>query len=861
MTAMSFKRAGALLVAGMLAAAGCKGSKGDTGPAGTAGPGGTSTGTLGGKVTIAGTSPALPVVGATIALSPAVAGVSLTTNATGDYTAAVPIGVYTLTISASNFTAQTKTVSVAAGQTATQNVALAATAPVVAAITTTGSAAPGATLDVSATVTPLDGSTVQSYSWSNGAVAVTFADGAAASTTATLPAIAGFKTNLFRILDISPVADVDDDPSAPLEEGTALNATVQNRFKVQAINHFELERAGEVTLTVTVTTTSGTYSASKLVSVALPYAVASGIAQVPVNVPVVVHGKALVAPQTAYSYALAGPGGDQTSLLDDATSRNPVFTPPTSGKYTLTETGSGATLDVYAGTWVGVIDAAATSAALDAAGAGNPVGVAACTVCHTAGGFAPDMFTPWAQSGHAQILSQNVNAGGHYSSACFDCHTVGFGTGAGGIDEQSDYAAMLAGVFSHSGSPVANPLNWKTILDTYPNTARMANIQCEDCHGPQTVTGQNHTDAAIVKVRASLDSGVCGRCHGEPARHGRYQEWSISGHANFTVAIGEGLDAAGAIRSSCASCHTAQGALQYFAQLKGGNASRTLTAASLANMAGLSVDNVEPQTCAVCHEPHFPGTVSAATNDVAPRIMNDTPLLPGGFKAVGVGKGAVCITCHNSRNGEQVSGSGIVGLHEDGDALWGTLTAFAAPHEACQGDVLMGRNAYFVSGVRGAHSNLPNACTNCHMERVAPPTEIGYPTGQTNHTFEANLTICSSCHGAFDGAGLQASVVAELADLKATVEATLKRLYVPASTVVFNPGRSPTVSIDGAAAVTLASFLTAHTASAATIDILAKTNWNYELVDADFSKGVHNPSFVQEVLFRTTQKVNALSVP
>ena len=48
-----------------------------------------------------------------------------------------------------------------------------------------------------------------------------------------------------------------------------------------------------------------------------------------------------------------------------------------------------------------------------------------CLACHD-GSVAPDAFTPWAQTGHAEIFSQNLDAGGHYSASCFSCHTVGF---------------------------------------------------------------------------------------------------------------------------------------------------------------------------------------------------------------------------------------------------------------------------------------------------------------------------------------------------------------------------------------------------------------------------------------------------
>lgn len=851
---MDPKRSSVLVIA-VLALAACSGDKGDPGPAGGTGPqgpGGTSSGTVAGVVTVAGTSPAVPVAGATVAVSPAVAGVAITTAANGSYTASLPVGVYTLTYQATNFTSQTKSVSVTAGQTATQNVALAATAPVVVSIAVTGSAAPGAALNATATITPLDGSTVTagSAAWSQlGGTPVTFGSAAATTTAVTLGSVAGYKDELFKALAVSPLQDPDDDPAVGGEGGTPFLGGLKDRFKVQAVNHFDLERAGEVSLKFQVATSSGTYSATALVHAALPWGVATGTAQVPVGEAVIIHGK----DQATYAFTLTPPAGS-TATLDDAASQHPAFTPDVAGNYTIAEAG-GFTTTVVAAEWVGALGVAPTLAALDAAGQGNPVGSANCTICHRAGGLAPDMFTPWSRSGHAQIFTQNVNAGGHYSEACFDCHTVGFNPAVAnnGVEEQSDYDGMLAGIFTEHGSPLANPLNWKSVLTSYANTAAMLNIQCENCHGP----GSTHDGSAAEKGRrVSLDAGVCGRCHGEPSRHGRYQEWQLSRHADYETAVGEGFTSAGALRTTCAGCHTAQGALQWFRQLRAGNPSRTLDAASVAALATMTPENVQPQTCAVCHDPHDPGSISSLGNDVNLRISGDSPLLPGGFRAVGMGKGAMCITCHNSRNGEATAGSGVVNLHEDGDAAFGTLAAFSAPHEACQGDVFMGRNAYFVRGVRSAHSNIENTCTACHMESVPPPPELGYPS-QTNHTFEANLTICSRCHGSFDGAGLQHAVEAELAGLKTAIETALTRVYFPGQVVVFSPGRSPTISLDGGAAE---AFLTAVPLDENT-DTFAKANWNYSLIEQDFSKGVHNPSFAHEVLFATTAKVDAIPAP
>jgi hypothetical protein len=869
MTYRSFTRLiAAAIVAAPLALSGCSGSDGKNGVNGTNGTNGASTGTVEGTVSIAGTSPALVLAGLTVGVDPAVAGLTVTTDSAGFYTADLPIGVYTLTFQATGFGTVTKSVSVTAAQTATQDVALTPTVPVLLSLQVTGAAAPGATLNAVATVTTFDGSTPvagsESWTQTHGAAAAIATPGAAA-TDVTLAADAEYKVELFKSLTVSPIQDLDDDPAVGGEGGTPFQGGLQDRFKVQGVTHFDVERAGHVSLQFQVQTSSGTYTATTDVATALPWGPSTGLAQVPVGEAVVIHGKCINpdavtgACQGPWDFALTAPASS-AAALDDATAQNPSFVPDVAGTYTLVENGTAVTMDIVAANWVGAIDAAATLAALDASGAGTPVGSGNCTVCHApgGGGLAPDQFTPWSQSGHASILTQNLNAGGHYSEACFDCHTVGFNKAVtnGGIDEKADYAAMLAGLFTSHGSPVANPLNWKTLLTDYPATAAMTNIQCENCHGPNG----GHTGNAAEKARrASIEASVCARCHGEPARHGRYQEWQLSRHSTYDIAVGEGFSGTPpTVRSSCAGCHTGQGFLLWSKQIMGGNPSRTINATDLATLnATMTPENVQPQTCAVCHDPHDPGTTSSLGNNVKLRIQDNTPMLPGGFQAVGVGKGAICISCHNSRNGEAVGGSGIVALHEDGDATFGTLTGYSAPHEACQGDVLMGRNAYFVNGVRGAHSNIINTCTACHMESVAPPPELGYPTA-TNHIFEANLTVCAKCHGAFDGAGLQASVEAELVALEKAIEDAVARVYAPGSTVVYTSGRQPRLSIDGAAAVAFTAVIDPATSPINT-DILAKANWNYSLIEQDFSKGVHNPSFAHDVLFATMQRVNAIT--
>jgi hypothetical protein len=611
-------------------------------------------------------------------------------------------------------------------------------------------------------------------------------------------------------------------------------------------------------------------------------------------------------------------------------------------------------MNIYAGSYIGILTPAAND---------DPLGVvdAACSnaACHAAttafntpyGGGAQffdtagpnSVFTDWQQSGHREIMVKGMQLGSHYSlGACAKCHSVGFAQfssaiKAGGFKDVADATKFTNATFLK---------NAPNFFKGFDQVLRVSEVQCETCHGPNSSGGahaQGVTDT--ISARMSVSSDVCGTCHGEPLRHGRFQEWRESGHGDFQTATNEGLGTGGVgANVNCAGCHTGQGFPLWIKQLEGGNPLRSLTAANVAALSFLNADNVQPQTCSTCHIVHNPGKqpglVGSIVNlrgDYQPGGAFDgvTPLLPAGFQANGVGKGALCITCHNSRNG----GSGTTALvHEDGGAAAGnfpTLTAYAAPHEACQGDVLMGRNGYFFGGaedthntlvalpsqvgVRSRHSILADACVTCHVEKSATDPALGYPPGLdgagTNHTFaivtdktrpdvDQINALCSQCH-TFQGTQIQDSFVTQYnALLKATANAILRVKFgsaaaIPAGTqLTFIPGRTPQVSVNGAAPVSLATFLASAPGTAATGVIpasgfqldLAKANWNASLVApkynatfggtsfdngtpiltnpadptstvgiaGDQSESVHNPSFVNNIINVTTIRMNQI---
>jgi hypothetical protein len=712
--------------------------------------------------------------------------------------------------------------------------------PVDVAFQVNGTPAFGATVTVKATVTINDGSTLQGIQWSqSGGAAATLADTTTDTVSVTLAARAAYRENLIEVLG--------ERPGSP-GEGTdeEFSAGLQNRYQVVGVNPESLAEAGAVTLDLKVTTTSGTYDVTTTVAVTLPWTTSVGLRNVPVGVPVILHGK----DQASYNWTLNKPTGSGATL-SDPTTQSPEFTPDMKGTYqamvTDLATNAQTTLTVIAGNWVGVITGQDAN--------GRPTVDTACTQCHYA---LPrlDKFTPWAQSGHAEIFTQNVDTpNGHYGTSCISCHTVGYNPDAsnGGIDDASDFQAFLSsGLLTHG-----DPDNWSKILTQFPNTARLANIQCENCHGPQDSSAHYKGDGS----RTSLSSDVCGSCHGEPTRHGRFQEWQLSGHGNYATAISEGTN------GTCAKCHTANGFLAWLPVLTGQvagdpNANLQIT---------WSKDEIHPQTCQTCHDPHAEGTTSGGPDTNATvRISGDTPMLQAGFVATNVGRGAICMTCHNSRRGL------------NNDSTYNPANAAQAPHVGPQADILMGQNLYFVdTGIRSNHSLIEDACVTCHMEATPPPPDLSYNLGGTNHTFFASKQICSDCHSKITADSVQGVVMTQLEDLKGAIEQAISNVMAAQIAKGFTIDLGGQATISDASQIAGISFGDSHGSQAITVTLaggtqvgpvtmtsvkvvppygtaqaiysvadqaIPKAAWNYMMIENDSSYGVHNPTFVKEAL-------------
>lgn len=734
-----------LVSLGLVACTGDQGPPGPQGPPGNQGPAGpvVTTGTLSGRITdgVAGD----PLAGVSVKFADLGGGAlaqAATTDADGRFSATVTAGVVVVSVDKQFYTPPGSLVtSVSIGQTTNMTFTMNESAsgrPSIALAVPGDDVGFGATIPLTATAGDPNGDKL-TYVWKNTTApplgAVTGSGSSGSMTMPTMAAAFAFR------------------PDATNPGQFISGYTLEDRFGVVPIL---TDTRGQITASVTVSDGRGqSVTATVTVNAA---SVQGGTRNVPVGQRIYINS----GHDGANSWTLVAPA-QSPAALDDPARRTPSFVVDRAGTYTVTE--GAHTMTITAGTWRGMI----------AGGSGNSVTPdSMCQVCHGNkfgnGWVIPDMVTPWLGTQHATMFTRGINgvASDHYAGACFGCHTVGNdpGVAARGFDE--------AATAMNWSMPVMSPTNWDNLVATAPSVARLANIQCENCHGPQDSEAHtqtwdaNHQSQPFLSPRIAYAAENCATCHAAGAHH-IYSEWSSTdptgmGHSN-RAALSFAAPATG-LNSSCGRCHTAQGYTLYAGVLAQGKVA--LNSIPPAMLATVTSANAEPVTCVACHDPHD------ATNPNQLRFFGDTPNLPSGFAGRGMGKGALCLTCHNSRNGAQTGSDTLTFLHEDGEPYnSGNPTGFSAPHQADQGDVFTGHNAYFLgAGVLmiSKHAAVQDTCVGCHMT-LQPRGYLSHGApAQSGHLFrieEADQqALCARCHGsAVDGAGIQGQVEGQLAAL------------------------------------------------------------------------------------------------
>ena len=738
--------AGATGPSGPAGATGPSGPPGPTGPTGPTGPAGASSGTLSGTITDAVAGGALQGVAVTVTDS---GGAVLTTASTGQdgrFSAVAPAGAVLVQLAKTYYTSPGPLlVGVLAGQTVAVNAALSESAagrPSVSLAAQATDAGYGATVPVTASANDPNGDAL-TYAWAN-------------ATATGLGAVAGSGPNATVTLP-----DLATAMSAQLEGGLAQQTVsgyvLLDRFGLLPIS---ADTRGEVLVQVTVADGRGqSVSATVAVDAA---SVATGLVNVPAGTRVYLNS----GHDAGNAWTLVAPSNSSASLSSPSV-RTPSFVADQVGFYSASENAN--TVAILATSLVGAVTG------------GGPAAVqpdAQCTSCHGPSGFAPDLFTPWETTGHAVTFARALDGqlGPYFPASCLACHTTGYDLGAsnGGFDDAARTAGWSLPAVLASG-------NFAALVASAPGVARLSGVQCEACHGPQggrlPLTYHQYTGAGYAGTyqspRISFAAEVCATCHADGTMAHRYTEWASTdpatgwGHANRAGAV---LGAAATISNHCGRCHSAQGAVQYVDQLGAGNVG------NLAVTAGVTAATAEPVTCVACHDPH------SAANPAQLRVSGDAPLLPAGFAAPGLGEGALCAICHNSRNGVQTSSPTATYLHEDGETYnAGNPTGFSTPHQSCQADVFAGRNAYFLGAATpmlSPHASVAETCVGCHM-RNNPQTHLAEgAVTVSDHAFRIGPDqadrLCAACHGAgASAAGIQGSIASRLASLSAKLRAAV----------------------------------------------------------------------------------------
>jgi hypothetical protein len=454
------------------------------------------------------------------------------------------------------------------------------------------------------------------------------------------------------------------------------------------------------------------------------------------------------------------------------------------------------------------------------------LGITACAACHS-GAFigVPVIYPSYTNTLHASFFARAIdgNVSSHYSKSCISCHTVGYDTNSfannGGFD---DVAAVLGWTFP----TVLTNGNWANMPEQLKD---VANIQCENCHGP----GSQHMFSSGVvgntnAISVTYNAADCGQCHDSLTGHFKNAEWNNSIHARAT------RTPSGAGRAACARCHTGGGFAGYMDTV---NAGTTYTT----NNADTTYTAI---TCQTCHNPHD------ATNPHQLRAGSSVLLADGFTVVTNAGLGTICMNCHRSRNG---SVSNSIVQYPLLQQTWAGGSSFG-PHDNPASDMLEGVNGWTYGQVIPSSAHrfaVTNTCVGCHMQTVAATDPAFLQAG--GHTFNMtytnsggalldNVAVCIQCHGptpSFDMVKVDYNGDGVIEGVQTEVQHLLDKLstLLPNSTYQANVAN--------------------YVADGLVKSPSTKTNWpakylqaayNFQFVNNDLSKGVHNAAYAVGLL-------------
>ena len=568
------------------------------------------------------------------------------------------------------------------------------------------------------------------------------------------------------------------------------------------------------------------------------------------------------------SWSLLAPLGSTATLLH-TNSLTPQLVPDVEGVYIIKDNVTGAISTNTVATWTGY---------------------QFCAICHGHNNNVGqvDLITPWSKTAHASMFKNGINGlnGAFYSEACIQCHTVGYDKTPTAVNGGFDDIQALTG---WKFPATLNSNNWNSVP---AQLQAVANIQCENCHGP----GSQHPGAPSV----TLDARVCEHCHQDGHFHTRPQQWEVSPHAGAY----ESISASEGPNNQCSRCHSPIGFL--------GAAKGTNLVGQVVNIANTNTipTGMGPLTCQTCHDPHdthgdnpdrfqlrvfdqfLMGNPYFRSNNVyvalgASLTTADLRLTNSNVIVTNAGASAACLTCHNGRQlPTQIQ---LIGATA-GQSFLNTTSSRGGPHDSTVAEAFTGIGAYDYGQPTGNsfHTYLAD-CQACHMYQLRAPagtnildqilvngvvtdvdaaTYAQYKDLLGNHTFQMryitvangvtnevdNIAACNQCHvnetgfndkvssfdfkpvdgQDYDGDGVAAGIQTETHGLLNNLGFLLRKTGIAITTNT--AGQVISVTTGG------------YSANPAIQAAQRKAVWNWLVCYREGSFGVHNSQFTVRLL-------------
>lgn len=327
----------------------------------------------------------------------------------------------------------------------------------------------------------------------------------------------------------------------------------------------------------------------------------------------------------------------------------------------------------------------------------------------------------------------------------------------------------------------------------------------------------------------------CQDCHGDNPKYqlkGARMQYEESGHA-----LGydkEGVHSWYANGGGCQQCHTNEGFIEY---------------TKLGKIESEYIEWPSQPGCFSCHAPHETGDFSLRKADPVTLVTDVT---------VDVGKGNLCINCHQARRGPE--GNVIETAAADVSGHFG-------PHYGTQSNLFVGSGAYEFPGMAYTNSEhrieVEDSCVDCHMAlpegRYRSTPALGghsFFIAEKEHNGDVTLSTasCEGCHAGIKqvrGTGFFNVPAGDDYDGDGTVEpaqAEVKGLLAlmvnDEGTGILQSGTNPMFDAAGDwNAIRDPEVIRSQDEMAAL--------FNYKFFKSDRSYGVHNMTYAVQVLMDT----------